>query len=120
LHHCFNYCNLFKNNNIRKFPALALLLLFMISNMPKQLMHDLFANHVDYKVGITNHDTPHLNQLSFHCQVNHFVVETPYAYDQQTVVICKPLNFRQFTSSLYQCIAIGYQSQPGLRGPPVI
>jgi hypothetical protein len=109
---------LLKKNIIHKCSALMLLLLFIVSNTPKQLLHDFFANHVDYKNVLVNQDTPHLNQLSFHCQVNHLVVETPFTNEQQSIVFYQPLNYRIFTPSLYHFIVLGFPSQLDLRGPP--
>ncbi|MEP7109690.1 MAG: hypothetical protein ABI760_16970 [Ferruginibacter sp.] len=106
---------------IRQCSALVLLLLFMVSNTPKQLLHDIFANHVDYRNGIAgNKDTAHVKQLTFHCQCDHQVVESPFLPDIHGFAVYFPFHYPLGTSSLYTYINGDHQFQFGLRGPPMV
>lgn len=121
MHRCYNLRHLNKNKIIRQIIALALLLLFVFSITPQQLMHDLFANHVDCKNGIAdNADIEHVNQLNFHCQVDHFVVESHFTLNMQFIEICVSPNFLQFPSLSYYFIGNDFQWQSDLRGPPLL
>jgi len=109
-----------KNKIIHQFAALAMLLLFVLGNMPKQWMHDLFANHIDYKNGIVEPTHPtNVYQSSFHCQTDHFIIESPFTNDVPSILIDRSVNYVQFQSALYNFHTVDHQCQPALRGPPV-
>jgi hypothetical protein len=122
LHHGFNLSFLLKNKIIRQLGALLLLLLFVVSNTPKQALHDLFANHIDSKKGQASSSTipRQISQLSYHCQCDHLVVESPYTYSDQTIVYYLPFNYRQFVASPYLFIFGNKEFQLVLRGPPAV
>ncbi len=121
MHHCFNYFHLIKSKIIQSLAALALLLLFVIGNTPRQWMHDIFANHVDCKNGIAdNGDIAHINQQSFHCQVSDFVVESPFTPGAAPVTFYRVFNYLQFISISYNYFLVDYQFHFDLRGPPVV
>lgn len=109
-----------KNKIIRQVSAIALVLLFVLGNTPKQWVHDLFASHVDYKNGIVEPTHPvNVYQSSFHCQTDHFVVESPFTNDAQTILINCSGSYRRFNISLYNFDTVGHHCQSNLRGPPV-
>jgi len=110
---------LYKNKIIRQFTALALLLLFVLGNTPKLWVHDLFASHVDYKNGIVEPTHPTNGyQSSFHCQTDHFVVESPFTNDAQALLISNSVSYIQFKNALYNFHTIDQCCPPALRGPP--
>jgi hypothetical protein len=109
-----------KNKIIRQFTAIALLLLFVLGNMPKQWMHDLFANHVDYKNGIV--EQPHntnVYQSSFHCQTDHFIVESPFTNDLPPMLTDRLVGYLQYKNLPYNFSTVDHHRQIALRGPPV-
>jgi hypothetical protein len=112
---------LFKNKIIRQFSAIGLLLLFILSNTPKQFIHDIFANHVDYKNGIakTTHDS-NIYQSSFHCQTDNLVAESPFTNDALAIVINAAINYLQITALLSNPLATNCYLRLDLRGPPVV
>jgi hypothetical protein len=112
---------LFKNKIIRQFSAIGLLLLFILSNTPKQFIHDVFANHVDYKNGIakTTHDN-NVYQSSFHCPTDNLVAESPFTNDAQAILINVAINYLQFTALLSNTLAANRYLRLDLRGPPVV
>lgn len=111
---------MYKNKVIRQITALALLLLFVLGNTPKQWVHDLFASHVDYKNGIVEPAQPtNVYQSSFHCQTDHFIVDSPFTNDAQSILINSLVGYLQFKNALYNIHTVDHHSQPVLRGPPV-
>ena len=99
-----------------------LLLLFVVSNTPKQALHDLFANHIDSKKeqarSIANDSQ--VNKLSYHCQCDHLVVESPYVYSDQIALYQVPVNYPQFVTSSYVYVSCKKEFQFVLRGPPAV
>jgi hypothetical protein len=87
--------------------------------MPRQLMHDLFASHVDYSTSIKKvNASAQVYQLSFHCQTDHFVVETPFTYCPQIPDNYLSFSYVTITAAPYRFMAVFSPLQLVLRGPP--
>ncbi|MEO6719794.1 MAG: hypothetical protein ABIN67_05475 [Ferruginibacter sp.] len=109
-----------KNTTIRFINALALSLLFLLSNTPKKLVHSIFANHTDLKNGeAASHEGENLVPLSFHCQCDNLVVESPFTIHLVYTSVNFPKQYRKFAASLYNDIPLVYLFTSALRGPPV-
>jgi len=112
---------LYKNNTIRHFAALFLLLLFVLGNSPKQWLHDVFANHKDSTSGLSaNNDKVEIAQKGIHCQCDHFVVESAFANPGNPISFLAPVVYSGFSSSLASAILNQHQFFFKLRGPPLV
>jgi hypothetical protein len=108
-----------KNTIIRFINALGLSLLFLLSNTPKKLLHSIFANHIDLKKSqAVSHQGQNLVPLSFHCQCDNLVVESPFTSDVVCASFYFPKQYKKFAASLYNDIPSVYQFTFTLRGPP--
>ena len=106
---------------IRPIAAAALVLLFIVSNTPRQLLHNLFAKHTDCKnVKPSSGNASVLNTLRFHCACNYLVMESPFMQGAETIAISRPGKYLLFTSSLYHYVKTYPPLQIDLRGPPFL
>jgi len=67
---------------IQKFLAFLLLIVFSIGIMPKVILHDVVADHIDARYD--NYAKEHSEKISetvFSCDCNHLVAESPFADD---------------------------------------
>ncbi|MBS1743851.1 MAG: hypothetical protein JST81_12525 [Bacteroidetes bacterium] len=110
-----------RNLLIKRFFAGFLLLLFVLSNMPRQTLHNIFADHTDdCRKNTTPGDlaTSQLTIAGTHCQVDHLVVENPFVDNSIQVVFDRVVFFANngFNPSqrFYSCT----KELVSLRGPP--
>ncbi len=91
----------------------------MVSNSPKQWLHDTFANHIDCKkTTTTDNSNEQVKQLRFHCQCDHLVVENPFIAAAVPINILIPFFYGQYITTDYHFTKTNHQSLPALRGPP--
>jgi len=111
---------LYKNKIISQIFSLALLLLFVFGNTPIQLLHDTFAHHKDYSSKQTNrNDKALIDQRGFHCECDHFVVESAYVIPAANSHCVSILLGSEFSSSIISSLFSKTSSFFQLRGPPV-
>ncbi len=115
--------NLKKKNIIHSISVLALLLLFILSNTPKQWLHDIFANHKDCTIALSVSDKSHpqISQQGFNCDCNSLVVEIPFTTSHEIFIGLPPLKISSvFTSLPGKDFPSVYHFFFELRGPPVV
>jgi hypothetical protein len=110
--------------SIKKITAIFLLLLILLSIAPRQLLHDVFASHIDdaylYHHSSTNHQSEEINSIAFNCDASNIVVELPFECcipSFQNGAVIKKYSFKN------KELIDHYLSQPhysfSLKGPPV-
>lgn len=104
---------------ISKFAAGLLLLLFVISVSPRQLLHDLFANHIDL-VSNDHSGNPEISTWSFHCQCDNFVAESPFVMVEVDTVFAPNAVFAETGGFLKAPFYRIEPRQVSLRGPPAL
>lgn len=104
---------------ISKFAAGLLLLLFVISISPKQVLHDLFANHIDL-VSNDHSGTPEISTWSFHCQCDNFVAESPFVMVEVSPLFPPTVVFAQKSGFLKASFCRTHPGHVSLRGPPAL
>jgi hypothetical protein len=64
--------------NIKRFIAGIFLLLFAFSIMPRNVLHDLFANHIDKTTLSKKSNTSQVKTFDYLCKCDNLVVESPF------------------------------------------
>ena len=112
---------MYKNKIISKILALLLLILFVVGNSPIQLLHNAFANHKDYSYGSAqNNAKPQVVQKGFHCDCDHFVVESAFVIPIGISNSVSTWLVLEFPTSLISPLFSPTHSFFQLRGPPAI
>ena len=92
----------------------------MFGNTPIQLLHDAFAHHKDYSSKQTNsNDKTQIGQRGFHCECDHFVVESAFVIPAVNSHFVSILLSSEFSSSITRSLFFQTSSFFQLRGPPV-
>ena len=83
-------------------------------------MHAIFASHVDQKKNLTvTYEGECLLQLSYHCQCDNLVVESPFTTSVHSFSVFVLKQYEAFTSSQYCTIPVDADRFSFLlRGPP--
>lgn len=105
---------------IRRVFAGLLLLLFVLSNMPKQTLHSFFANHKDDCSKTTKKD-PSATQLlkaGIHCQCDNLVVENPFVHSNVPIFLYTPIYYKVKKFTFKEAFHSFAKELPALRGPP--
>ncbi|MEO5967234.1 MAG: hypothetical protein ABIP68_00930 [Ferruginibacter sp.] len=107
----------FTNSYIRSFFALLLIIIFALSNTPKQQLHNLFAGHTDIS---TNHKSSELNfsKAEFHCQCDNLVVIAPFLGSSYYTLPSAVKYFSTFVSAKKSELPLYQKIYFELRGPP--
>jgi hypothetical protein len=109
-----------KNNIIRSIATLALLLLFSLSNTPKQWLHDIFANHKDCTTTISKNNLL-ISQQGFNCDCDSLVVEVPFTSADKIFIGLPVLAIHSaFASLMDDNFSSVYHFYFELRGPPSV
>ena len=69
---------LYKNSYIRSIVACLLLVLFAFSITPRNILHDLFANHTDEVVISKKSNSQAVKTFDYLCKCDNLVVESPF------------------------------------------
>ena len=104
---------------VKRLFSLLLIGTFLLSITPKQVLHNLFANHEDHPTNRTNNQLQ-FNAGGYNCDVNSTVATAPFIEVDSINSIGILRVFEQFTlgQSFYiLSTTIYYYS---LRGPPVV
>ncbi len=105
---------------IKKLFAAVLLFLFVLSNTPRQVLHDLFASHTDNCQPLKKNDSkePQLARAGINCQCLNLVVENPFVETNTAVECCSPVFSIAKASVCYDAFYTAIADLPSLRGPP--
>ena len=92
----------------------------MFGNTPIQLLHDTFAHHKDYlSKQKKSNDKAQIDQRGFHCNCDHFVVESVFVIPAVNSHCVSILLGSEFSSSIISSLFSKTSSFFQLRGPPV-
>ena len=94
-----------------------MLLLFSLSIMSKQVLHDLIADHVDYVSVFSNNETS-INQAGFQCDCDDLVVSSPYVGSAPVYQIFNDVFHDTRSSSISPFLFSSQHTTKDLRGPP--
>ena len=100
-----------------KFQAFMMLVIFTFSIMSKQVVHDLIADHVDFKIA-SSHDETSVSQAGFNCDCDDLVVSSPYINTVTTFRPSANLLYQAYQPPALHFIKLNAQSTKDLRGPP--
>ena len=105
-------------NIIRSAFGWALLMLFTLSITPKQLLHDVLANHTDNSVETAGN--AYVAKPGYNCDRLNLVAESPFteasAFKEDIPLQpCTDFVIISHHKAVFQAITL-----PGLRGPPCI
>ena len=106
--------------NIRYVFGWLMLVMFSFSITPKQLLHDVLADHVDYSNHKHKHHADCVTKTGFSCDRLNLVAESPFIPAEKVIeaVVEKPHNVFIVLSenkAFAKTIVL-----PTLRGPPCI
>ncbi|HMR84657.1 MAG TPA: hypothetical protein PKE30_16045 [Niabella sp.] len=71
-----------RTENIKKFWAAILLLIFTISVTPKKYFHDLFSAHTDYAFQHTSSGEKEINAYKFNCGLVNTIAVPPFIAEE--------------------------------------
>jgi hypothetical protein len=69
---------LYKNSYIRSIVTGLLLVLFAFSITPRNILHDLFANHTDEVTISKKSNSPSVKTFDYLCKCDNLVAESPF------------------------------------------
>lgn len=107
--------------NIKKIPALLLILVFTLGNMPRQFFHEALASHRDSFTNCNHAQKKSgcFHQVNYNCHYDNLVVNTVYEADP----LYSPVTTAALASDYYSFVLLSRNSpHPGNnenRGPPL-
>jgi len=107
-----------RTENIKRFWAAIILLVFTISVTPKKYFHDLFSTHTDYAFKHTTLGEKEFNAYKFNCGLENTIAVSPFLAEEP-VALTIPLFFATPVSDKIESPL--FQSEFDLclrRGPP--
>lgn len=104
---------------VKRLFSVLLMGIFLLSITPKQVLHNLFADHEDHPTNRTNNQLQY-NAGGYNCDVNATVATTPFIEVDPVNSIGIFRVFEQFTPSLFSYILSITGYYYSLRGPPVV
>ncbi len=121
MHQCFKLFDLPDCKIIKQLSAALLLLLFLVGNTPKQWLHNIFANHTDYKKDAAlNNDIAGIYKLRYHCQCDQPVIESPFVISVSAFTLSKTRQYLAYQSPPYVFVNTNHPVHFSLRGPPTV
>lgn len=95
-----------------------LLVLFALSITPKNVLHSIFANHIDVRINSKSNSPSQLTPTGFNCDTENFVAESAFVNTQAYFDFPILISFSSYISKNVSFSSIdGVYSQ--FRGPPV-
>ncbi len=92
---------------------------FLLSITPKQLLHNLTANHKD-STAQRNNDRTEFNQIDFNCECYSVVAASPFTEISTSSEIQKLIHYSHYTERIATSISSIDNYYSDLRGPPAI
>lgn len=108
-----------KHPAIRRFAAGVMLMLFVLSIMPRLYLHDVFASHKDIANDISQHLTT-IEKDGFSCDLNDLVATSPFTEASTTIVFNTEIDFPVLHTRYTSQIATAAPECFSLRGPPML
>lgn len=102
---------------IKRFGAGILLLLFMLSIMPRLYLHDIFAAHQDI-ITNTSDAGPGIVKNGYSCDINDLVATSPFTETGKAITIQPDIYFPVLHTRYTSQIATAAPDCFTLRGPP--
>jgi hypothetical protein len=104
--------------NIKAIFGWLLLAVFAFSITPKQLLHDVLADHTDYSTHKHRHYAPCVTKTGFSCDRLNLVAESPFVPTEKPIEAVVELYRTDFIvvsdhKAFPKAVAL-----PSLRGPP--
>ena len=99
--------------------GVLLLCTFLLSITPKQVLHNLSANHKD-STSQRNSDRIEYNQIGFNCECYSVVATSPFTEIPAKLEISKLIHFSFYSESAPASILSNSDLYFSLRGPPAI
>jgi hypothetical protein len=106
--------------NIRNTFGWLLLVLFSFSITPRQLLHDVLADHTDLSLKTPGGKFAAVNKSGFSCDRLNLVAESPFIPVEKTVETIPILPRTDFISPAECKTVFKTVTLPALRGPPCI
>jgi len=100
--------------------AMLLLLLLLCSITPRQVLHDLFANHSHVVTKNTTEKKAQIATWSIHCSMDHFIAETPYTSINNDLVVSAFMFYASSVEAEQLSFSKSPLPQSSLRGPPAV
>ncbi|MEO6668531.1 MAG: hypothetical protein ABIN36_03575 [Ferruginibacter sp.] len=106
---------------MRRLVAGTLLFLFVLSNMPRQTLHSMFANHKDDNckpIAKADSKVPKLSASGIHCQCLDLVIQNPFVNHSDHIDLAIHFYIKKrvfFYKDTFYPVSINL---PSLRGPP--
>ena len=104
---------------VKKLFSVLLMGTFLLSITPKQVLHNLFANHEDHPTNRTDNQLQ-FNAGGYNCDVNSIVVTSPYIEVDPVNNIVFSQFFELFSPYYTSLILSSPHYYYSLRGPPVV
>ncbi len=108
-----------KHRLIRQLVAGAMLMLFILSIMPRLYLHEVFAAHKDL-VENTCQDQPTIGKDGFTCDLNDLVATSPFTETETSIALNPEIDFPVLHTRYTSQIATAAPECFSLRGPPVL
>ena len=106
-----------KTSIISRLQAFMMLVVLTFSIMSKQVVHDLIADHVDYKIAFSPDETS-VSQAGFNCDCDDLVVSSPYISTVTTCRLSVNLLYQAYQIPAHEFIQLNSHITKDLRGPP--
>lgn len=106
--------------NIRSIISWLLLIVFSFSITPKQLLHDVLANHTDYSTHRHKHSSACLTKTGFSCDRLNLVAESPFVPAEKAIETVAEQHRTHFIVVPGNKVYASDVILPSLRGPPCI
>jgi hypothetical protein len=107
-----------KQTIIRKSLACVLLLLFVMSSLPKAYFHDLVADHVDMASCDQKHSQAVLHKQSVNCHFDDLVVTIPFVSPAIQDFEAANFHFEKKAAVAIACYHYSFIQHKENRGPP--
>lgn len=107
-------------NTIRNIFGWLLLVLFSFSITPRQILHDVLADHTDLSQKIPAGKFTAVNKSGFSCDRLNLVAESPFIEDEKAVETVSWQPCTNFIAPAAYKAVVKVITLPALRGPPSI
>jgi len=108
-----------RHHIVKKLAVVFVLCTFLLSITPKQVIHNLVADHTDNTTHKTN-DRLQFNATTYHCDCNNIVATSPYLSVSQNPD--QLISLPEFAYSISRAFSLFTAEQINLtlRGPPLV
>jgi hypothetical protein len=108
-----------RHHIVKKLAGVFVLCTFLLSITPKQVIHNLVADHKDVSSHKTN-DRLQFNEATYHCDCNNIVATSPFLEAAQNPDTQIPQPVFAYTFSKPFSLFTAEQINLTLRGPPTV